>query len=271
MILTKEIIYDRIKDSGYPFWSLFLQQGFKNQSHIMTYTGNDFEENDSDETKIQKSISRLDNIVTSIPNATYIIEIKNSKTANGNGVIGPFQFSNVVKEETPVQQSTALSGIQVSDSYLKGIEERLTNEFNLKLETFKAEEKQKQYLKELEKREEDLKAKEKELSELKKGYESSVAKTADILVLAGQKIAMHLIPNLMPGGVENPEIQLSGNQQPESNESEEEQPTDEKADAVNELAEYLYKNYDTKRIRYFFEDIVAHDNEQNNTEENELD
>lgn len=269
MLLTKEIIYDRIKDSGYPFWSLFLQQGFKNQSHIMTYTGNDFEENDSDETKIQKSIARLDNIVASIPNATYIIEIKNSKTANGNGIIGPFQFSNAVKEEQQPAQQTTLSGIQVSDSYLKGIEERLTNEFNLKLETFKAEEKQKQYLKELEKREEDLKAKEKELAELKKGYESSVAKTADILVLAGQKIAMNLFPNLMPGG-ENPEIQLSGNQA-ENNESEEEQQPDEKADAVNELAEYLYKNYDTQRIKYFFEDIVAHDNQQNNTEENGMD
>ena len=123
-------------------------------------------------------------------------------------------------------------------------------------------------MKELEKREEDLKAKEKELSDLKKGYESSVAKTADILVLAGQKIAMNLFPNLMPGG-ENTEIQLSGNQA-ENNESEEQQP-DEKADAVNELAEYLYKNYDTQRIKYFFEDIVAHDNEQNNTEENGLD
>ena len=65
MLLTKEIIYDRIKDSGYPFWSLYLQQGFKNQSHIMTYTGNDFEDEDSDETKIQKSIARLDNIVAS--------------------------------------------------------------------------------------------------------------------------------------------------------------------------------------------------------------
>lgn len=250
MILTKEIIYDRIKDSGYPFWSLFLQQGFKNQSHIMTYTGNDFEENDSDETKIQKSIKRLDNIVASIPNATYIIEIKNSKNANGNGIIGPFQFTNEIKEETQPAQTT-LSGVQISDSYLKGIEERLTNEFNLKLETFKAEEKQKQYMKELEKREEDLKAKEKELAELKKGYESSVAKTADILVLAGQKIAMNLFPGLV--GEQNPEIQLSGNQQ-------EEVEKDEKADAVNAVAEYMYNHFETDRIKNILNDIISKEN-----------
>ena len=261
MLLTKEIVYERIKDSGYPFWTLYLQQGFKNTSHLMTYTGNDFEENDSDETKLQKSIARLDNIVNSIADATFVIEIKNSKTANGNGIIGPLQFSNSVKKEevTPV-----LSGVPaISESYLKGIEDRISREFNQKFETWKAEEKQKQYEKELEKREEELKEKEKELDDLKKGYESGVAKTADILLEAGKRIAMYFVPDLQKTAT--PEIQLSGNTQQSDNE----QFQDEKATVINEFAEYLYNGYSKDQIKELFNNIKNYNNgldEENNAE-----
>ena len=254
MLLTNEIVYERIKDSGYPFWTLYLQQGFKNTSHLMTYTGNDFEENDSDETKLQKSIARLDNIVNSIQDATFVIEIKNSKTANGNGIIGPLQFSNTVKKEevTP----TLSGGSAISESYLKGIEERISREFNQKFETWKAEEKQKQYEKELEKREEELKEKEKELDDLKKGYESGVTKTADILLEAGKRIAMYFVPDLQAKTAATPEIQLSGKTQ----QSDEEQFEDEKASVINEFAEYLYNGYSKEQIKELLNNIKNYNN-----------
>ena len=136
MILQKELIFDRIKDSGYYFWTLFLQQGFKNTSHLMTYTGNDIEESDTHETNIEKSINRLKAIVDSFPpDAVFVIEIKNSKNANGSGIIGQLQFSNAQQAQIGAnaqQQTTMLNGIP--ESYLKGVEDRLQKEFQISFE-----------------------------------------------------------------------------------------------------------------------------------------
>lgn len=274
MLLTKEIIYDRIKDSGYPFWSLYLQQGFKNTSHLMTYTGNDFEDEDSTETKLEKSVTRLDNIVTSIPNATFIIEIKNAKTANGNGIIGPLQFSNTIRTEEPTpglpasSAASALGTVQIQD--YDSLKKQLENEFELKIENFKQKQKQEKIQEDLERKQQELEEKEKELKDLKKGYESGVAKTADILVEAAKRIALNFFPDFVSNSEAN-NIQLSGNQQQQQQqqESEEEENLDEeKAAVVNQFAEYLYKNFDKKHIEYFYEDMLKH--EQKATEHDEF-
>ena len=92
---SKNFVFERIKDSKYPFWSLYLNQGFQNRSNVQQFFGGNFEENDSDETKIEKSIKALQNTLSTFDDsAVFIIELKNAKTANGSGIIGPFQFQN---------------------------------------------------------------------------------------------------------------------------------------------------------------------------------
>ena len=43
-IFTKEFIFERIKDSNAPLWSLGLVNGFKNVANVMQYNGIDFDE-----------------------------------------------------------------------------------------------------------------------------------------------------------------------------------------------------------------------------------
>lgn len=255
MILQKELIFDRIKDSGYFFWTLFLQQGFKNTSHLMTYLGNDFEETDTNETKIDKSINRLKAIIDSFPSdAVFVIEIKNSKNANGSGIIGQLQFSN--SQPQPAQQATTqtiLNGIP--ESYLKGVEERLQKEFQISFENWKAEEKKKQIEREFERREAELIEKEKNLKELQKGYESGVAKTADVLVEAAKKIINYFMPEIT---TKTAQTQLSGTQQIQQTQQ------DVKADKVDEYAAFLYNNFSESEIEEKFKNL-KNDVENKNT------
>lgn len=260
MILQKELIFDRIKDSGYYFWTLFLQQGFKNTSHLMTYTGNDFEESDTHETKIEKSINRLKAIVDSFPpDAVFVIEIKNSKNANGSGIIGQLQFSNAQQAQIGANaqpQTTMLNGIP--ESYLKGVEDRLQKEFQISFENWKAEERKKQIEREFERREAEIAEKEKNLKELQKGYESGVAKTADVLVEAAKKIINYFMPEISSKKQASANV-LSGTQQ-----TTKEDIKDVKADKVDEYAAYLYNNFSVNEIDEKFK-TLKNDVENKNT------
>ena len=92
-IFTKDFIYERIKDSKFPFWSLGLVQGFKNTANVMQYYGSDFTDEDTDETKIEKSIATLANTISTFPaESVFVIELKNSKQANGSGIVLAFCF-----------------------------------------------------------------------------------------------------------------------------------------------------------------------------------
>ena len=241
-VFTKELIFERIKDSGYPFWSLGLQQGFKNVSNVMQYYGNDFEETDTDETKIQKSISKLDNIVSSFPpDSIFVIEIKNGKQANGSGIIGPFQFT-AIKQESPQQQLNGIPAGYVPESLLKGIEEKLQSQFDTKLENFKLESERKARELEFERRAKELDEREERLKELEKGYNSDVAKSADVLLRAGKSILEYMFPD-MPKATATAQPSLHG---VESSAQVEEQ--DEKSKVIDNLAEYLYENFTPEAI-----------------------
>lgn len=255
-IFTKELIFDRIKDSGYPFWSLALVQGFKNYAHVMSYFGNDFEDNDTFETQIDKSIKRLDNAVSSFPeNSVFSIEIKNSKQANGAGIIGPFQFSNSYEPEKVETSQTPLNGVvpsgYVPESMLKGVEERLKLDFENQLEKFKIQTKREQQEDEIKRRIAELDEREKNLKDLEKGYSSSVAKSADVISEVGKRLLGYFFPDIstiggasQAQGFEPPQPTL-GNPQP----------TDEKAEAAENLAEYVYNNFDAQQINKFFETL----------------
>lgn len=240
-VFTKELIFDRIKDSGYPFWSLGLRQGFKNVANVMQYWGNDFEEPDTPETQLQKSIKRLDNIVLSFPSdSVFVIEILNSKNANGSGRLGPFEFS----DGTPSQpeKTQTLQGIPdgfVPQSMLKGIEESLQKQFDARFEQLKTETERKQREAEFHRRELELEERERNLKELEKGYKSDVAKTADVLLAAGKAIVKYLIPGLNENAAAAPALHGVEN---------DDAPQDEKSKVIDDFAEYLYKNYDKEAI-----------------------
>lgn len=261
-LFTKEQIFERITDSGYPFWTLYLVSGFRNQSHVMTYWGNDFNEIESEETKLNKSIAKLDSVINSCPpDSVFSIEIKNAKTANGIGVIGPLQFSNTPTAQTSNVPSLAgLAGVPagyVSDSTLDGIKKQMQDSFDMKLEHFKHEAILREREWNLKRKEEELKEKLKECADLKKGYDSGVARTADVLMLAGTRLIKIMFPALLPSegaaaaaapnlGAVHAQPQAKAKAQPQP-----EPEPDPKADEVDDVARFIYENYDIEQIREF--------------------
>lgn len=252
---SKVFVFERIKDSKYPFWSLYLNQGFQNRSNVQQFFGGNFEENDSDETKIEKSIKALQNTLSTFDDsAVFIIELKNAKTANGSGIIGPFQFQNVETVKKDSEQAApglgAIPAGYVPESMLKGIEDKINAEFNAKLERYKAESERREREAEFRRREEQLAEREKELKEQEKSYNSSVAKTADVFITIGQKLAAHFFPAADDGAAAQMLVQQQQQQlgQPQLN--------DEKMQAVDELSEYMYKNFDTDKIKAFKEILI---------------
>jgi hypothetical protein len=258
---SKELVYDRIKDSGFPFWCLGMVQGFKNTVNVMQYWGNDFEDEDSDETKIDKSIKRLDAVVSSgFPSDTvFVIEIKNSKTANQSGIIGPFYFQNALPRPTSsepqqpqmqVSPQNGLTGYPNFDETLKGIEEKLSAKFNSDLAAYKLETEKKMQEDSFRQREEKLKEREAELKDLKKAYESGVAKVADVIVLAGKKIFAYFFPEMPGFPPDGSQPNLGKLQEPA-------QPVqDEKVAVIESFADYLYNNFDKDSIQKIQEDII---------------
>lgn len=259
-IFSKDFIFERIKDTGYPFWSLGLWQSFKNVANVMQYYGNDFEENDSDETKIEKSIKRLSNTISTFtPQSVFVIEIKNAKSANGSGIVGPFQFSNSDTPPEAENNNVAVPGLgqipagYVPESMLKGVEDRINAEFNAKLEKYKAESERREREAEFRRREENLTEREKEIKELEKAYNSSVAKTADVFIEIGKKIAAYFFNNTTADNAiinSTPQTQLG---QPQS--------VDEKEKVINDFAAYLYQNFDTQSIQNLKENLIQVQNE----------
>lgn len=250
---TNQLIFDRIADSGYVFWTLYLQNGFKSQSHILSYYGVDFDPADTQETMIEKSIAKLDNVITSFPpDAVFSIELKNSKSANGTGIIGPFQFSNTTAADTPQN----LSGAPVSNAYLTketldGITAQMEQKFKNQIEQLKAESLLRERENELKRKQDELAIKMQEVADLKKSYDSGVAKSADVLFQAGKRLIMAFVPALVPA---DGAAVLSGTQQAaapveSTPEPAQESAPDDKADAVDDLAAYIYDNYTINDIQ----------------------
>ncbi len=248
-IFDKDFIFNRIRDSKFLFWSLALVEGFKNFSNVMQYYGNDFEDTDTEDTKIEKSINKLDAVLQSFPpNCTFQIEIKASKQANGSGIVGPFQFTNCKEETTP---ETALNGLAVPRGYihesmLKGIEERIKNDFETRLENYKIETEKERQKEEYERKMSELEEREKRLKELERGYNSGVAKTADVLVEAGKKILTYFM-QAAPAPTQAAPAALGQAPAPE--------PQDEKTQALDNFAEYLYNNFDTNTINQLYNSL----------------
>lgn len=247
-IFTRDFIYERIKDSKFPFWSLGLVQGFKNIANVMQYYGSDFTDEDTDETKLEKSIATLANTISTFPpESVFVIELKNSKQANGNGIVGPFQFANSDKPSQTENATPQTLGVvppgYVPESALKGLEDSLNRNFKAELETLKLEFDRKQREAEFARREKELDEREKELKEMKKEYDSSVAKATDVLFGVGKKIVSTFF---MPQGAADMSASQLGTMQMQAQPAQEH---DEKADVVDDFAAYLYNNFSLDDIK----------------------
>ena len=261
-VFTKAFIYDRIKDSGFPCWSLSMQNGFRNFANVMSYYGIDWSDEDNDETKIEKSIARLEQTLSTFPpDTSFAIEIKSGRNATGSAILGPFYFSITEDKAEPTedapkdaqQQQPQLGAIPpgyVPESMLKGLEESLTKTFDARIEALKAEQEQARKEQEYQNRLERLEEREKEVKDLEKSYKSDVAKGADVVVEIVKKIGMYF---LMPKGSQpDMQQQLGAAQQP----TPQHQANDPKADAVDDFAEFLYNNYSVEDIKKLKSNII---------------
>jgi hypothetical protein len=263
-VFTKAFIYDRIKDSGFPCWALSMQNGFRNFANVMSYYGIDWSDEDNDETKIEKSIARLEQTLSTFPPDTnFAIEIKSGRNATGSAILGPFYFSIAEDKAEPTedapkdaqQQQPQLGAIPpgyVPESMLKGLEESLTKTFDARIEALKAEQAQERKEQEYRNRLERLEEREKEVKDLERSYKSDVAKGADVVVEIVKKIGMFF---LMPKGAQmQPDMQqqLGAAQQP----TPQHQANDPKADAVDDFAAFLYNNYTVEDIQKLKSNII---------------
>lgn len=261
-IFTKDFIFTRIKDSNAPYWNLSLCQGFKNIANVMNYNGIDFDDEDTDETKQEKSILQLARTIDTFPpDSVFVIELRGAMTSNRSGIFGPFQFSNtdrLAQPETPPAAATPTLGTipqgYVPESMLKGLQDQLQSNFDAQIKALKEEQALQRREDDYNRRMEELAEAQKEVKDMKKSYDSSVAKGTDILLGALQRLgAMFLAPKGADAAMmaQMQQQQLGAAQQPEP---------DPKMDAVDDLSEYIYNNFTTEQITQMKSDLIASKN-----------
>ena len=264
-IFTKSFIYDRIKDSNAPYWNLSLCQGFKNQANVMNYNGLDFEDEDSDETKIEKSLAQLDRTISTFPpDSVFVIELRGAMTSNRSGIFGPFQFSNSdrpAQPETPAQPSPALGTIPngyVPESMLKGLQDQLQSNFDAQIKALKEEQALQRREDDYNRRMEQLAEAQKEVKEMKKSYDSTVAKGTDILLGVIQRLGAMF---LMPKGADAAAMMAA--QQQQLGEPQQHQEPDPKMEALEDLENFLLDNYTAEQIAEMKSNLISQKNVNN--------
>lgn len=249
-LFTKDFIIKRIQDSGFPCWNLSITTGFRNNVNVQSYFGADWNDDDNEATKIEKSITRLENTLSTFPADTvFVIDIRAARNANGTSIIGPFQFTTAEQPapEQPQQQTQQLGLIPsgyVPESMLKGLEEQLTKNFEAKFDALKAEHQQQQREIEFNNRLERLQEREQEVKELEKAYKSDVAKGADVVVEIVKKIGAYF---LMPKGAAH-DAQIISQQQLGAMQQQQPQQQDPKETKVDEICTLLYNNYSIEQL-----------------------
>lgn len=210
MKLTKDYIINHMRATLYPCWSLFVMQNYK-RVPIMHYNGDDFVPDDTQESKTEKGIARLNGALNAgIPDdALLSIELRSSKGANGSqGTLGPFEFVNRDKDDGEPQAATtpatpaSFGGLGfatppagwVSEEMLAGKLEILAEKNEQKINEILLKQKEKE-LKEWANRERaEIAELKKELKDEKKKYENNTGAAAETLVFAIKKLIVELFP-----------------------------------------------------------------------------
>lgn len=287
MRLTKDFIFKHIKDTKYPLWALFIVQNYR-RIPLAFYNGDDFTDDDKIEGKCEKSCIRLASTLQDFPaDAVLSIDLKNAKTANGSGILGPFEFSNMCKEDADNQNqqpAAQFAGFGFPQAPAGWVSEQV---LNAKLDEMRAENERKineLIFKQREKDFEERMARERrELDELrrelrdeKKKYDSGTGKVAQSLAGAAKIVLGEMFPGL---GIDKTEAaaQLAGANQgelpehadePTAPEAQKATPRSGKYAAIESLAEMLYKAPDVteEQIKSLSEGIKAELNKQKEKE-----
>lgn len=252
MRLNKDFIFKHIRETKYPLWALYLVQNYR-RVPLAFYNGDDFADDEKAEGKCEKSCIRLANTLQDFPpEAVLSIDLKNAKSANGSGILGPFEFVNMSKEDaettsTPQQQ---FAGFGFANPPAGWVSEQV---LQAKLDELRAENKReinelifKQRVTDFEERvareRKELDELRRELRDEKKKYDSGTGKVAQCLAGAGKIMLGQLFPGL---GIDTAEAaqELAGAQQqlPQNTQAPTaKQPRDKKYLAIERLAEMLY-------------------------------
>lgn len=244
MKLTKDYIAEHIKRTKYFLWSLYIVQNYK-RIHLMSYYADDINENDSDEAKTEKSINRLFAVLNEMPReAVLSIDLKNSKNANGNGIVGPIEFINYTKDEQqeqPQQQNFNGFGFinppqgWVSESVLNGRLEELRVENQKTINDLIFKQREKDFEEKMHRERAEIAEIRRELAAEKKKYDSNTGAAAETLIIAMKKILGELFPGFVPQS-QPAQPALAGTPDPEP------APADGKYKAVEKLASMLYED-----------------------------
>ena len=253
MKLYKDFIFKHIKDTKYPLWALYLVQNYR-RIPLAFYNGDDFVEDEKTEGKTEKACIRLASTLQDFPaDAVLSIDLKNAKTANGSGILGPFEFVNVSKEDA---QTTAVPGSNfanvpgliglpaapagyVSEETLNGKLEALRVESEKRINDIIFKQREKDFEEKMERERQELKDLRKELNDEKKKYESNTGAAAETLIFALKKIAAEFFPQLKQQAAP---AALQGVNQAPKEAAPTVDPNDGKYKAVEELATRLYDN-----------------------------
>lgn len=259
MRLNKDFIFKHIRETKYPLWALYLVQNYR-RVPLAFYNGDDFADDEKAEGKCEKSCIRLANTLQDFPpEAVLSIDLKNAKSANGSGILGPFEFVNMSKEDTetastPQQQ---FAGFGFANPPAGWVSEQV---LQAKLDELRAENKReinelifKQRVKDFEERvareRKELDELRRELRDEKKKYDSGTGKVAQSLAGAAKIVLGQMFPGLGIDATEGA-AELAGAQQqlPDCNQmAAPATPTtqrDGKYLAIEKLANMLYTSPD---------------------------
>lgn len=102
--MLKNELFEYIKNVNYPYWDLYKVDGFKG-NRLRSYKLEDIESDAKPEEKLTASLNALEITLSSFPATDkFRIVLKNSETANGSGIYGPVEFTNM-NAEMPLAQS----------------------------------------------------------------------------------------------------------------------------------------------------------------------
>lgn len=260
MRLNKDFIFKHIKDTKYPLWALYIVQNYR-RIPLAFYNGDDFTDDDKIEGKTEKSCIRLASTLSDFPaDAVLSIDLKNAKTANGSGILGPFEFVNMSKDDEQAQPSTPAAQFAgfgftqppagwVSEQVLNAKLDELRAENERKINELIFKQREKDFEERMARERKELEELRKELKDEKKKYDSGTGKVAQTLAGAAKIVIGEMFPGL---GIDKAEAaeQLAGAQQgelPEHTEAPAQHPAPQingKYAAIEHLAEMLYKNPD---------------------------
>lgn len=207
--MTKTEIFAYIRNVKFPYWELFLVDGYK-PNRLRNYKCEDIDDDAKPEDKLNASLNALEITLGSFkPTDKFRIILKNSETANGSGIYGPVEFTNVEAEAMPgtpysySQQPGNLGGL--SDlNQIRALGYVPESELNSKIAAAQLEQERKLW--EMEKRIQEqqlkssLKAREEELQreienarKAREDADSSVNKIVDVVKLAAPPILSRLL------------------------------------------------------------------------------